>query len=735
MLSSKLAKIIKVLIFSLVFTPLVFTPFTVFPFVFGRGLAIQFIIEVTFLLYLLLAYSNKDYRPKKSILNILIILFLAVSFISSLLGAHFFNSFWSTEERFTGFFYLLHVGAFFFMVSSVFKKKEEWEKLFKAAVIAGVLACGIALISFFGFKLFSADLGKRISGTMGNTLFFASYLILDLIISLYLVFLKRGAERIFWLVPSAIFIGCIFLTQSRGAFLGLLGGAILGFAVYGFIGNLKKYRLPALLAITLLFTSYSFLYLYRDNRFVSGNEILSRLTNISLSTGTGETRIMAWKIALKAIQDRPFLGWGVEGYDAAFNKYYEPELLRHSYYETWFDKPHNKILEVGVDSGLLGLGLYLSIFISAVYLIIKKFKDNRVSLAVTSLFIGGLAAYFGQNLFVFDTPVSYLFFMLILGFLAFKEESSAADDKKISHYIFSVVLFLSLLLASFVNGPPFWAGIKFVNLIPSSESEKIDLSVYRSVMKIFNPYEQGSRTDLAKSIVYYLKVGNSPYTDKEVLYGLEELKKNLQECPNSAYYRMLLGMFYSEMAQKDKNYVDLAKKELDAALKLSPRRQHIYFAYGRLYGLLGEINNLKSSFKTAIYLDPSSMLSYWEGARALYLADPEDPLYRTWMIKAVHSGFLPEEQGQFIFIFQETYNYFLEKKEYNVLSVFYERMQLIEPREAKWHAQNAVARYFMGRKQEAINETKRAIEVDEGYRAEGEAFIRAIEEELRSEQK
>lgn len=732
MSSVKLVKIIKLLLYCLALTPLIITPMTIFPFNFGRGLVAQFFMEIIFGLYLALAVGGKNYQPRKNILSAAAGLFIFFLFISSVFGVHFFKSFWGNEERFSGWFYLLHAFAAFLVLPAIFKNKEEWKRFLGFNVFAGLAMFAIAILSLFGVKFWGVDLGLRIAGTMGNPLFLGTYFIIIFALALYLAASAQNLKiKILWFVCSAIIFYGIVLTQSRGALYGTLLGALAGFFYYGFFNKRKRVRIAAAFLVLIVLAAMGVIFIFRNSAFVKNSSLLSRFADFSLTAGTANTRLMGWRIALAAIKERPILGWGMEGFDVAFNKYYNPQLLKYSYYETWFDRPHNKVLETAVDGGAIGLLFYLLIFPAAGREIRRKEKNGWFSTSHAAVLAGGLVAYFAQNLFIFDTAVSYVLFVTLLAFIASEHREGNAPEKI---PLSPVLFFLGLSLASgwFTSVSPFLASAELrgdVSVTEADNTKKADLDGYKRAMQLFNPYQEEWRIDLAKSVIISLKRGNGLYSAAEINFVVEELKKNTIEYPTSAYYHMLLGSLYAELVGQDKKYFDLAKSELDEALRLSPQRQHIYFSYGRLYGLAKDKDNLIKSFNRAIELEPKAAISYWEAGKELYLLDPKDNLAKAWIIKSAEMGYFPDTNGEFIFIFKNFYDYFLQNKNYQVLSQFYARMAAIEPHKASWHAQNATAMYMLKKYDEAMAEIRAAMALDGSYKEEGEKFIQIIEKE------
>ncbi|MCG2694298.1 hypothetical protein L6259_03485 [Candidatus Parcubacteria bacterium] len=257
--------------------------------------------------------------------------------------------------------------------------------------------------------------------------------------------------------------------------------------------------------------------------------------------------------------------------------------------------------------------------------------------------------------------------------------------------------------------------------------QKNDVDGYKSAMQLFNPYKEEWRDDLAKSIISDLRLQGNFYSDEEIFYGISELQKNVIEHPNNAYNHMLLGIFYTEMLPKDKKYLESANKEFEKALALSSKRQHIYFAMGRYYVLFGDIEGAKQMYQKAIDLEPNASVAYWEGGKNLLLMDESDELGEKLVIKAFEMGFQTGEKNEILFLFTKFSEKFLNEKKYKALAGLYENMQIVEPNNAKWSAQTAMSRYLEGDYVSALRAIEIAIEIDESYREEGEAFIKMIE--------
>jgi hypothetical protein len=136
---------------------------------------------------------------------------------------------------------------------------------------------------------------------------------------------KRKAARPLWIAVLMVLGYALALTYSRGGFLALLAGLLVMFQVR--FGGKKSLGL-ALLVLPLLFLVFA-----------------GRMTSISASEGTGQSRIQLWSDGLTFFQQAPFFGIGMDGYS---------KVSRHV--------AHNSYIHCYAELGLFGGTLFLGAF-------------------------------------------------------------------------------------------------------------------------------------------------------------------------------------------------------------------------------------------------------------------------------------------------------------------------------------------------------------------------------------
>lgn len=368
-----LKNLIKFGIYLSLLTPLIVTKSTFYPFIFGKAIYFQILVEVLFILWLFTKPKLKWSR-----INIALLIYFSVLFITTIFSLDFLRSFWSTQERMTGFFNLAHFGLFFLIISSTLNKKD-FINLFRFSLFVSVIVSVWSLISW----------APRLAGPLGNPGFLAQYLLFNLFFAIYL-FLddKKTYWRIGYVLVFLLNFIAFYLTYTRGALLGFFVGILA--LIFVLFWSTKR-----LIAIVLLFTVLAAGF----SVFWLNKERFSQAT---------ESRIISWGISWSAFKEKPILGWGSENYILAFAKHYNPEIIEHE--KKWLDKAHNIIFEYMVTTGILGL---------AAYLLIISFSFSPI-----------IIAYFITNLFWLEMTSGLILFYIVLAWV----ERGRLEEKKNEPY-------------------------------------------------------------------------------------------------------------------------------------------------------------------------------------------------------------------------------------------------------------------------------------------------------------
>lgn len=460
-MSAVLVASIRVGLALLLFMPLVVTFQTIFPYIVGKALYARGLIEIMTALWIILAVENRSYLPPRSWVLFAFYIYLLVSIIAAATGVDFNRSLWSTYERMMGVWDLVHWFLLVVVASAVLRTAGQWHVFLNANLMVGLVLSILALAQGLGVRVLPTILpGCRVDVTLGNPSYLAAILVVQVLLAIGLLtcsFLpsletptlgtratpqrtqgqerqtRRGGQwkllgmRLFWGATALLGLVALFLTGTRGAMVGLVAGTVtMPLAVLLFTD--RRILKPVSLAggVTLLAVAALFLLdrtVGLPTSAACKEHTIGARTATSLEPGTFQRdtlrpRLLSARIGFQAWLDRPLLGWGPENYIVVFSRYVEPKFFSSGL--TVFDQAHNKVVEETATKGLLGLLSYLALWGVMVWAVVRRRRPPKEE-ALAYAFLGALAGYFVQNLFLFDTPGMMLQWAVLVSWIAAQE--------------------------------------------------------------------------------------------------------------------------------------------------------------------------------------------------------------------------------------------------------------------------------------------------------------------------
>ncbi len=648
------------------FTPLFFFPALwnrfIFPFIVPK---ILFFRSVTLLLlgaYLvLLLIDAKKYRIKSTPLTLAVIGFFTSFLLSTFLGVDSYRSFWDNHERMLGLFTFAHYILFYLIATTIIRSKEEWMRLWKWFLGVGSVVMFVGVIQKINPEAFLNQNNVRVSGTLGNAIYFAGFgLFLGFTgLMLYIQEKKSMWKNIFLGLSILGFLG-IFLSSTRGTLLGLLVGSFVWFCLYFFFsetGKEKKKKLLFVLAGGLLI--FFGLFAFRSSPAIQSFPALGRLLNSYSEITETSPRLMAWGIALESWKEHPVFGWGPNNFYYAFNQYYRPEFLNFGYGETWFDNAHNVLLNTLSVQGIVGLILYFILFFVAGRTLFIKYKQGVLDKNIAFLFIAFLCAHFVHNIFVFENPTSYLSFFFFLAFVNGVENKEENSSEKITKSKISSwkvwLIFLGILLFLWhTNIKPGQANMSTFRTLQSLYTGQDILKNYELTLSISSPHVDDVRNDIARIvsgvIPEYAKANR--LSDIEPLFekSYDDMKKNLLLHPRDVRVAMQLA----QMAQSGAQFfqrpllITEAEQVLSQALLASPKRQQIQYMLAILSLQLGNVEKSEQLLLSSISNNSRINEGWWRLAALYAQTQRNDQALKTLSDAEKQGVKIPEDKKQLI---------------------------------------------------------------------------------------
>ncbi|NQV88724.1 MAG: O-antigen ligase family protein [Parcubacteria group bacterium] len=565
-------------------------------FPFGTTKAHLFLLigELTFILYLWLAARKKEYAPQIGVVGKWLYLFIGVLCLATIFGVDPLASFWSGVERSTGLLFWIHLGMLYMVITGVMQSRRDWN------IFLGVIAAASVVVAlcFLGeeFKLFVIPATKG-GSTIGNSSFFGTYLILSMtLVGVLAARVNSRLQRILALGALFVLIFALLFTSAYAAIYSFFGGGVL-FAALALWQSAQssrgKYAAIGIVSILgLVFLSISVLAL------TPGSSVRQAVIDM-----TGEGRFVVWDIALDGIAQRPLLGWGPENVPAVVAEHYNPCFGSSRCDDAWFDRVHNKVLDVLLDAGVLGLIALVGLWFVVAKGLIARLRDGDLT---QPILLTGFAAYIVQSLTVFDTLSSFLIWIIALAFV-----DQLFQNKKILPVSMIVLIVATLLLPItfwfFVIGP-FVGNWSSVELL-SAPDEQTRLALYEIAATRSGYGIDVRRAFLAQETGRALwKVnaeqasGLSDLFEKEIALTQQANLDTIERAPHALRNYVELAYVYHGASRNFDTYtLEDAELLLKRGLEVSPISHELNWALASVY--LGQGRNEEALALTASSLE------------------------------------------------------------------------------------------------------------------------------------
>ncbi|MGC8651385.1 MAG: O-antigen ligase family protein [Minisyncoccia bacterium] len=762
-------------------TPFLVSSNTYFPFIVTKATVFRILVEIMAIIWVLMIVKGET-KLKLNGLSKALLVYALVILISALMGVNVYWSLFSGDERMEGVIGIWHFILFFFIISSVFDL-EDFKKILKTEVFISAFYGFLALLIYSGSRIGAVAATPRLSGFTGNPSYLATYFIFNSLLALYFYLdsLLPGQEKraitikslfpqnesILWLGIAVYEALLIFISGTRGGIIGFGFGVLylMGFLIFS--KKTKDYRLLKRFAAIILIAGIVFLgtvFSLKNTSFVKNNFALERLTSISLKDPTGAARILSAGTAFKSFLEKPIFGWGIENYEAAYLKNFNPAVIKVLPGDFYFDRAHNKIMEVLATTGILGLISYLAIFVFAFW-ILEKNKKKEGQFFTSLVFEAILIGYFVQNIFLFDFHESYLMFFLVLGFIsqwdsavARNENNSVIaseakqsikfrllrrfaprnDNKNYRNDNFSkdfvpqltkgfilIVSFCLILYSlSFWVMKPYFISREIISTMKLLVTKNYDAS-YRLFKNAL--FQAGKYENIKKDIV----IGEENAFANYVAFSdqlkpfindlIVESDALLQKEPWN--YRLIINKAQLQLLESDNDPSKLKEAEQTAQTlnQVAPYFPQTHLFLAKIYLLENDLEKAKAEAEQVLRLNPQDSNAYY--LLGVYYSSIKDATQSTeYLIKAVQLGFPIKDKATIL----KLASILAQQQDYETIVKLYLQGIQIDPQDSEMFVHLAAAYGKLHEAQPAIYYAQKAAELNPNLRQAAQNFIELI---------
>ena len=636
-------------VFAILCVPFVVFFQVFFPYTAPKGLWIQTINWILLAGYLIGIVTNKElyckYKPKLNFIFYLYVIYVFISFLSSIIGDNFTFSFFGEFQRMTGLYWQLHTIIFFFILSACSNMKKFYYNLFSFIFFIGLIFSIFYILehhAIFSFDMPGYSDQARAVFTIGNPGFVGLYTMSVFLIGfslfsfnfadIHFSFLnldKIKDQRKYYIYYFYLLLTMILLlyatiaTASRSVIPGLLSGILMFIILISisFRSQLKFRRL--IISISLIVFAF---FILSSIFYVTGilDTSIDRFRDIFVSQTSSNmglsSRLSNMNVVLRAIIEKPLFGFGVNNFQLAYNQYVIPSQI------TTFemDNAHNLFLNIVTTTGLLGLFAYLYLMLSIILNAIKNgrfnFNDQEYGLSgiifIVPIFFAG---YFIHQMFWFDFHEVYILIMIMISVMNVSIKTPEVFTKnlgKFKQFIIIVfgsiinknvrfvsILIFGLIFIIFINveikmyqtSSDIW-DYSQITYEDSKDKGYIQSKVEQILVAInrYPPMSNEARTFLVNDAIKIAPQLKEPSRSQLLNVAFSEGHNAISKHPGYWKLHARLGILYFEAAQISEDtdqieeYKQYAQQLFNNSINLGPSRYDLYKALFNLHMNFGE---------------------------------------------------------------------------------------------------------------------------------------------------
>ena len=291
------------------------------------------------------------FKMKQTLLVLPFLSFLAMGTLSFIRSPLPWGSFDFFVRR------VIYIGLAMIAVSEM-TSLNDFKRMTRWLVLAVAITTIYGLIQWLDVNFFPAGpptvgldkfvwrhaFGPRVFSTFGNPNFYSNFLVIMFPIMLAL-YLKD--KKFFYLPLLFLTLANIYWTGSKGPVVGLIGGiSVFGFLLIRFFVQSKKIKIA-------VFSTALCIVLFLGGFIINRVFYAGHITSFTF-------RMYTWLSTWEMINANPILGNGIGSFWVIYPAYRRPAIFHiEGKHNTETDHAENEHLEVWMDEGIVGMGLWI----------------------------------------------------------------------------------------------------------------------------------------------------------------------------------------------------------------------------------------------------------------------------------------------------------------------------------------------------------------------------------------
>jgi len=694
-----------------------------YPFEFGRSLIFMYLLPLLWLGALLSSNWRTRYAWWRSPMFWLVAGLFIVTWAAGCFGVNFYRSFWGTVSRSTGLLYTTSVTLLGITLLLVIRQASDWRRILSVMSWVGGASAAFVILQKIGINLiYRFDAGERVGGLVGNPIFLGMFLIPTLFLAFYFWVSTTSSTRWWYLASVVVQLIGIALTSSRGPFMGLVMGGVVMAIGWWWLNrpSRRQIQIGSAVAIPLLVVGAAVLY---------WSPMGKRLLELGLGGQTLETRLLTWSIAWKAFLSRPWLGYGPENIEHAFNSFYQAKFGSFGVGETVVDRAHNVIFDQLLSTGVIGTLLLIALVATIFWLLISRMIGSRSvdrdKAWFYLTFLSITAAYFVCELTAFSDVTTLLYLsILITAVISFT--TSEQDNEIDMHWwkILPLLLMLPYIFLDIRYLPQTWTAGRYTVLAEriaerGEDSYADALLLYNRLQRLpRNPYRSFLLTkfpsfsrNYAIALINQNKLAEAEMRINDGLQVMSQIKPAIQDNPtllqDEPIFYMLLSIVYPHQSV----YLQTAKDKFAELIKDNPNREYLYLNWARVLMDFDLFDESRSAIDTAARLAaPPKELEFWRAMWGMLSkrADAATIIADLKLAASKSSSFLAGDQT----MLSQAVNYLTDLREWSIAQYYQDQIVKFAPKSVSERVKLATIYAQMGEFDKAEQQARMVLKLD-----------------------
>ena len=579
-------------------------------------------------------------------------------------------------------------------------KKLTQENIFVLIFVAVFLACGYGVLQALGLDFlwpFAIDqFATKAFSTFGNPNFLSSAVVM-LLPALLVYFMRTDSKKDFIVYGLLVLMYVLYLSfgLARSCWIGAVCALVMMW-MFGTLRSLiwqRKGRV-FLLALLAVGVAYSSVYMPGPGNAISPvkNRVLEmrplELEDFALDVKKERIfqslhqRLLMWDTSKEIFLTRPVLGSGVGNYQMAFAQNQPKTLLKYPELralKTTTNAPHNEILFQLAQGGLVGVGLFVFMFM-VLFLEVKDFaahkKEGDKKQLLQAIFCGILGMLVDNmlNISLHAVVPAFIFWW----FVGAEVSGVGKEEGKIVLTANPATKALAITVLAGCACVLLWQGVWFASEYEAFVGEK----------KIAAQDEEGAVKNLSAALWLYpanteagFRLGQVLLRQQKYTDSLRVLEKTMSAAAyyEEVYYQAALAALGTSDPKKAVHYLmdhlhlspyhlqayellatllqdnvlyagDDEMEMLERGLKLFPYQTNLWLQTGELYQKKEENQKAKDVYQRGLSVDTLSVA----------------------LLKAVRSFYVPKEAPALVAQAQTLQSYQAKAEKFTKMSAYYQ---------------------------------------------------------------